>query len=75
METSRMQEVYRYADRKAKFLYNEGFRVQWNGRLTKQLRAIINKYCKADGFSGVEVQMISIHIARTMHSLENDLYR
>lgn len=75
MDTNRMQEVYRYADRKAKFLYDEGFRVNWNGRPTKQLRAIINNYCKKDGFSGVEVQLIIGRISIVMFDLEKNLYR
>lgn len=75
METERLMEVYKYADEKAKFLYNEGYRVNYNGRPTKQLRAIINNYCKKDGFNGVEVQMITGRIAIVMFDLENKMYR
>lgn len=75
MDIDRMQETYRYADRKARFLYNEGFRVQWNGRPTKQLRAIINNYCKKDGFDKTETKMITDRIITVMFDLEKDLYR
>lgn len=75
METTRLIEVYQYADRKAKFLYDEGYRVNYNGRPTNQLRAIINNYCKKDGFNGVEVQMIVGRIAIVMFDLENEMYR
>lgn len=75
METTRLIEVYQYADRKANFLYREGYRVNYNGRPTKQLRAIINNYCKKDGFNGVEVQMIVGRIAIVMFDLENNMYR
>lgn len=75
MEIERMQKVYSYADNKAKFLYEEGYRVNYNGRPTKQLRAIVNNYCKKDGFSGVEIQMIMGRVSTKMFDLENKLYR
>ena len=75
METKRLVEVYKYADKKAKFLYEEGYRVSWNGRPTKQLRAIINNYCKKDGFNGVEIQLITGRIAIVMFDLEKQMYR
>lgn len=75
METTRLMEVYKYADKKAEFLYNEGYRVSYNGRPTKQLRAVISNYCKKDGFDGVEVQLIIGRIAIVMFDLENKMYR
>lgn len=75
MDFDRQMEVYQYADRKARFLYNEGYRTTYNGKLTKQLRAIINNYCKKDGFHGIEVQMISLRIAIVMTDIETNLYR
>ena len=75
MDINRQKEIYKYAYDKANFLYNEGHRVNWNGRPTKQLRAIINNYCKKDGFSGVEVQLITGRIAIVMYDLEKEMYR
>lgn len=74
MEIERLMEVYKYADKKAHFLYNEDFRVQWNGKPTKQLRAIISNYCKGDGFKGEEVKMITRRITAVMFELEYKMY-
>jgi hypothetical protein len=75
MDANRQMEIYKYANEKAKFLYNEGFRVNWNGRPTKQLRAIINNYCKKDGFNGVEIQLIVGRVSIIMYDLEREMYR
>lgn len=75
MDANRQMEIYKYANEKARFLYNEGFRVNWNGRPTKQLRAIINNYCKKDGFNGVEIQLIVGRISIIMYDLEREMYR
>lgn len=75
MDANRQMEIFKYANEKARFLYNEGFRVSWNGRPTKQLRAIINNYCKKDGFNGIEVQLIVGRISILMYDLEREMYR
>ena len=75
MDANRQMEIFKYANEKASFLYNEGFRVNWNGRPTKQLRAIINNYCKKDGFNGIEVQLILGRISIIMYDLEREMYR
>ena len=75
MDANRQMKIFKYANEKARFLYNEGFRVNWNGRPTKQLRAIINNYCKKDGFNGIEVQLIVGRISILMYDLEREMYR
>lgn len=75
METNRMVDVYKYADKLARFLYNEGFRVGFNGKPDKQLRAVINNYCKKENFVGVEREIIALRVSQVMHNEQTKLYR